>query len=211
VAVLVVGWACPRFVTPATAQAGDRGEFTLLSGADTYAVERFTRTPNRLESELRGPSLGRIQISAVIDPDESVPELTLRFWPVDAAEGDPPNQSATITMRQDTAVIAITSPPGINPQPLSSARDAFVYMNPSFALMEQMIRRARAAGGASASFPVFLAEGGETANVSILNATTDAVTVILGPIIDVVMDAEGHLLSASLQGQNLHVVRSDFP
>jgi len=199
--------------TTATAvgQEVDTGTFVFVVEADTFAIERFVRRPGMAEAEMVGPSIGRIRYEVSITADESVGTMHLEFWTPGAALGDPPNQAATLSFDRDTAVVAIIAPPGIGAQHFASAEGAFLYLNPSFLLIEQMVRRARADGREIVSFPAFLAQDGETVEVRILDAASETVGIVIGNRIDATVDRSGRLLFATLPDQGLTIVRTAGP
>ena len=55
----------------------------------------------------------------------------------------PPVQAADLTVAADTVLLRITTPPGIAEQRIASQSGAFLYLNPSFVMTEQMVLPAR--------------------------------------------------------------------
>lgn len=193
------------------AQTAETGSFVLLVGADTVAVEHFTRRADAARSELTGPSIGRILFDIGLSADESVTRLDIQYWMAGMALEGPPGQVATITIEGDTAEVAITSPPEIESQSFETVEGAFLYLNPSFLLVEQMVRHARAIEGDVVSFGVFLAEGSETAEVRVLDPASVSVGIEFGSRIDATVDSEGRLRSATIVDQGLTVLRAEGP
>lgn len=213
VMTIAMAWVTASLATPVPtpAQAPDSGSFVLLVGADTFAVEHFTRRAGGARSELVGPSIGRILFDVDTSPDESVTRMAIQYWAAGTTLGDPPNQAATITIERDTAVVVITSPPEIEPQRFATAEGAFLYLNPSFLLIEQMVRHAREVGGEIVTFTAFLAQGAETAQVRVLDAASGSVGIVFGSRINAAVDTDGRLRSATLPDQGLTVVRDGGP
>src|SRR5690606_36745236 len=85
------------------------------------------------------------------------------------------------------------------------------YLNPSPALMEQIVRRARAIGGTDVHVPVWLPSGGgQSANVAVVFSASDSVRLTLAgtPILlHIVQQTRG--LSGSMPSQNVTITRSD--
>ncbi len=195
--------------TAVTGQEPIEGAFVMLVGADTFAVENFSRHPDRLTSELSGPSIGRLEISATIGTDAAVRQLTLRFWTPGADPDSSPTQGATLTVRADTIDLDITDPPGIQLQRLPTVDGAFLFINPSFLLIEQMVLHARAAGEDIVEIPVYMAQGGATAPALVASPFAEAVRISIGSQIQAIMDPTGKLLSAAIPDQGLAIIRVD--
>jgi len=196
--------------SPAFSQSAEEGAFVLLVGADTFGIENFTRRADGLTGEMTSRAIGKIAYTASLGADGNVPRLTLQYWGAGAPHDGPPTQGGTLTADGDSVTIDITDPPGVGSQQIASQDSAFIYLSPSFLLTEQMIMRARAMGGSAAVFPVFMAQGGETATVRVtfIDATTANVS-ILGSEIRATIDARGSLQSAAIPAQGLTVSRVD--
>lgn len=212
-AATITAWVASSLAVPVSsmAQSAETGSFVLLVGADTVAVEHFTRRAGAARSELMGPSIGRIVFDIELSADERVTKLDIQYWMVGMSSGGPPGQAATITIEGDTAVVAITRPPEIDSQRFGTTEGAFLYLNPSFLLVEQMVRHARQFGGDIVSFGVFLAEGSETAEARVLDPASESVGIEFGSRIDAVVDPEGRLRSATIVDQGLTVLRAGEP
>jgi hypothetical protein len=199
---------CLAAPTHAGAQASEEGAFALLVGSDTFAIETFSRLPQAVTGELVGRAVGRMTYTLSLAPDAGIQEMNLTYWGPGVDPDGPPVQAATLTVDGDTVVIQITTPPGVGEQRIASEPDAFLYLNPSFVMTEQMVRHARARGGDSVQFPVFMVQGGDTAPAIISSPASDNVRVtILGSPIQVVMLPSGGMASAGIPGQGLSVVR----
>lgn len=126
------------------------GAFVLLRGQDTLVTEHYSRSPGRLEGQLRLAD-GRLwAYRAEIDPAQLVTRIDQHRTgrgavPLDASAilgGD----SILRTLRLGAA------PPGVQRDTVPPGSVA--YLLPSAALAEQVLRRARALGGDSAQVPV---------------------------------------------------------
>ncbi len=129
-------------------QAPDSGAFVITLGKDTIAVERYTRTADRLVDDVvlrgRAPVIVR-HFVATLNPDGSVARLELD----NSAPGDPTRPPFhgvarftteqaffDVTRNDQTTTASVLTPVGTLP-----------FLGNSFALYEQVYRRARALGG----------------------------------------------------------------
>jgi hypothetical protein len=212
--VIPVFLAFAAFFAPAhdiSAQQARQGAFVVLVGADTFAVEKFSRGPDALTSELSGASIGVIQFSAIPGADASVRDLTLNYWMPGADADGTATQGAHLTVDGDTIILDITTPPGVQVQRLPTRDNAFLYIHPSFLLIEQMVRHARVTGGEVVDIPVFMAQDGDTAPIRITSPGSESVTIFIGAQIQATMDIDGLLRSAAIPGQGLSIIRVDGP
>jgi uncharacterized protein len=131
-------------------------------GGDTFAVENVTRTAGRMEAELAGPAIGRMLWTVTVSPDGTVPELVLRAWPPGRAGDDGAVQDVRFTLEGDSAAVEVTGAAGARTGRTATRPGAIPYINPSFALREPVLTRARALGGESAVVPLFFLQGGQT-------------------------------------------------
>jgi len=150
VAVLAVaiGACAPsatRTSTPAAIAGPETGAFLVRLGDDTVAVERYTRTADRLEGDIVNRAPARIAHYVVMLGPNGLPtraELTVR-----RPDGSPlPNQpqSATVTFGPDTAVSVVMRDTAITRR--IAARGAFPGAATSYALPELALRHIVASG-----------------------------------------------------------------
>jgi uncharacterized protein len=196
------------FAAPAAGQGGEEAGFVVLMRADTFAVESFTRTADRLEGVLAGRAIGRLAYSMTLGPDATTPELRLRAWRPGAEPDAGPMQEAHLRVVGDSSVAEITTPAGTHTERLATRRDAMLYLNPSFAQMEQLVLRARAVGGDSADIPVLMVQGGQTITATVVRQGADSVVVSFGGLqLRAAVGADGRLLGGSIPAQNLTFTR----
>lgn len=191
------------------AQQGDAFVLLLASG-DTIAVERFTRTADRLSGELLMPAAGaRFTYTATLAPDATVTRLENALRPAAADRNAPAQQSAVITFPGDSAIAVITQGDQSVTQRLASRPGALPFINPSFALVEQLVRRAFAIGGDSVGVPTFLVQGGQTLSVTIRRLGSDSVIVDLagGAPARLAVGAAGEITGGAVPAQGLRIVR----
>lgn len=186
--------------------AADSGAFVLTIGKDTFAVERFTRSDTALVGELTGAQLGTIRYDAALTPDALVPRLESRFWPPGTPDTGAPAQHAVFSLPGgDSATLEMAG----QTQRLATRPGALPYANPSFALVEQLLRRARRPGADHSEIPVLMTAGGATLPATVTWADGDSVTLaIAGVGMRVRFDAaSGRLLGAEVPAQRLRVER----
>lgn len=193
---------------PAAAQAVRQNAFVLLIGADTLAVENVSRTPATLEGELVGRATGRMVYSLTLGPAGTVRELTLSAWMPGRTGEAAPVQEARLTLSGDSVLVEVTGDAGSRTQRIATRPGALPYLNPSFALMEQVLVRARALGGTSAVVPLFFVQGGQTVDATVTWATADSATVtIAGSEMHLATSPDGELLYAGVPAQGLTATR----
>jgi uncharacterized protein len=192
------------------AQDGDTGAFVMLMGADTFAVEKFSRTAERLTGEMTGRSFGRVEYELVAGESVSRSVLTLRAWLPGAADGGEPSQVATIRVNGTAARAEIGAGAGARTQEFSTTEGALMYLNPSFAIMEEAVRRVRASGDPTSTVPLLFVQGGQTMEASISRVGDDSVAIVMGgSAMRAAVDGEGRILGAAVDAQNLRVLRVD--
>jgi dipeptidyl aminopeptidase/acylaminoacyl peptidase len=195
--------------TPLTAQQ-DEAFVLLLASGDTVAVERFARSPDRLAAELLVRAAGaRFTWAVTLAPDASVTRLENAFRAAGADRSAPPAQSAEITFTGDSAIAVITTGERTATQRLGTRRGAIPFINPSFALVEQVVRRAFVLGGDSVSVPTFFVQGGRTLSFVVQRVGTDSVVVDLGGApARLAVSASGDILGGTVPAQGLRIVRT---
>ncbi len=147
--------------TPAAAQTTTR-TFLLKAGADTIAVEVVRRSPGRLEGDLVFRAANqRWHYVATIGGDEMVSALVNEFRPATDAVTAAPKQSARLVFTGDSVWVTFSGPTP-PPQRLAVAPGAMPYINPSFAMVEQALRRARQMGRGDKTIPLFGVSAGQT-------------------------------------------------
>jgi hypothetical protein len=88
-------------------------------------------------------------------------------------------------------------------------RGAIVYLNLSFALLEQATRRARTLQQDSVAVPFFNLGGGQTLDGTVLRLTADSAAVRLGSVeFRLQIDPAGRIMGGAIPSQSLVVSRS---
>jgi uncharacterized protein len=195
---------------PATAQAAQQSAFVLLVGSDTLAVENVARTPTRLEGDLVGRATGRALYSLRLGPAATVEEMTLRAWMPGRVGDDAPAQDVQLTLAGDTVQLDVTGAAGTRTERLATRSGALPYVNPSFALVEQVLARSRALGDDGNVVPLFFLAGGQTLDATVTWVTRDSATIVIGGTeMHAVVRGDGSLLRAAVPAQGLTVTRTD--
>jgi hypothetical protein len=177
--------------------APETGAFIVRLGSDTVAVERFTRTEDRLEGDLvvRTPNTRIAHYVITLDPGglPTRAEYSLR-----RPDGSPvPNapRSATLVFGPDTVVSVVTRDTAVTRR--IAARSAFPSMGPSFAMVELVLRHLMASGRDSADIAM-VGVGAQTANVfptRIMRPDSARITWFLGAPQRARIDREGRILA----------------
>lgn len=192
---------------PLAAQRGaDSAAFVVRRGADTVAVETFGRDRTHLGGTLVIWGAGGFaeRWSAVVAPDATVPLIEVAVTPTADTLGHR-TQRARLIFRDDSVAIDGVTGDRLDTRVLGTQTGAVPYINLSFALLEQALRRGLVAG---TSVPLFNLGGGQTAVASVERRGSAAARLALGPVaIDLTTDAEGRILSARIDAQNLRVER----
>lgn len=199
---------------PAAPLAAQRDAFVMLRGTDTIAVEVFRRLPGRLDVDLsERVTRSRITLAAERTPAGLVRRLENQLRRADAAAGSPPQQQAVLTFARDSVTVDITGPAGARTLRLGTKANALPYVNPSTAMVELLLQRARTVGGDSASVPLFYVAGGMTIPALVRWLGTDSAVVSFSPGQDfrLAVDAEQRILGGSVPSQGLRIVRTTLP
>ena len=148
--VLTLGAAGSAFAGRLDAQtaAADSGTFVIRHAADTIGIERFERTATTLKGTLALRSAkGTAQVyEAVVAPDASVAliEVTVQQTPDSGQTKGRVVQRARVIFKEDSAAVDDVTNHGLQTRVFGTERGAVPYLNLSFALLEQAIRRSRA-------------------------------------------------------------------
>ena len=143
-AIAVIGF------TPALVRAqavSDSGTFVVRHARDTVATERFSRTDTKIEGTvtLRNAKHTSQRWSAVVAPDATLPliEVTIREGSDTGGRSAKVVQRARVIFKEDSVAVDELGGQGIQTRLFATERGAMPYLNLSFALLEQAVRRAR--------------------------------------------------------------------
>jgi hypothetical protein len=207
--VLVLSSAVPASLSAQT--SADSGTFVVRHAGDTVATERFSRTPTHLEGTLaiHNPKGTSERWSAVVAPDATLPliEVTVREGAGSEAGKAKVRQRARVIFKDDSAAVDEVGDAGIMTRIFGTERGAIPYLNLSFALLEQGIRRARATP-ATNQVAFFNLGGGQTKSAKISPLGADSVNLDLGDVeFHLRVDAAGQVLGGRIPKQDVVVER----
>lgn len=190
--------------------AGRRDLLILLAGNDTVSVERFSRTASRLEGEIVvRPANARFTLGVDVAADGAALRLQNAYRQASADVASPPAQSADVRFTDDSVIVDVSGGGRTATQRFATTKGAVPFLNPSFALVELMIQRARAIGGDSVAVPVWNLQGGTTAMASVIKRGRDSVVVMLGSVpAHLAVNAAGEITGGAVPAQGLRIVRA---
>jgi hypothetical protein len=186
--------------------SADSGSFVVHHSRDTVAVERFARSATKLEGtlELRNSRRTSQRYSAVIAPDATLPliEVTVR-------EGSDSGVKARVVQRgrvifkEDSVAVDEVGDAGLVTRVFGTEEGAIPYLNLSFALLEQAVRRARRSEPA-AQLAFFNLGGGQTLKATMSPLGSDSLTLDIGDVrFHLRVDREGRVLGGRIPSQNV--------
>jgi hypothetical protein len=211
--LVLAACAAPAAQGPIAAPSGaaaERGEFTLRQAETVIATERFTRSGDRVESELVFPGQVRIVYTATLAPDATVPRIELQAFPAAGSADAAPAQRSVATFRSDSVFTETTTGDSTQTARHAATPGALPYLNPSPVMMEQILRRARVIGGEQVEVPVYVAgSGGQVVPATVSFQGTGAASINLGGVEVVIStDAAGRILSGTVPAQNVSIERT---
>ena len=206
-AVVLAQSAAPQ---PAARDAvpGDSGVFIIRHAGDTVATERFSRTATTLQGTLAiRNSKGTLEAyQAVVAPDASVPliEVTVRESQDSGRTNGKILQRARVIFKEDSAAVDDMGSRGIQTRILGTERGAVPYLNLSFALLEQAVRRSLATAPATTRVPFFNLGGGQTLDAKVSKLGADSLTLMIGNVeFRLRVDPSGRVLGGAIPAQQL--------
>ncbi|MGH7631529.1 MAG: hypothetical protein ACREOF_19505 [Gemmatimonadales bacterium] len=201
----------------ATAQVGDSGTFLVRRGADTVATEEFSRSGVTLEGRLhfKAHKFLSERYRVIVAPDATIPlvEVTVRNGPDSGTVQAKFTQRTRVVFRDDSVAVDDMGGRGLKTLVLATERGAMPYINLSFVLLEQALRRARTLGAGAVEVPFFNLSGtnrqsGQTIRGTVAPVGADSVTVAIGTVeFRLRVDQDGRLLGGGIPAQNLSVER----
>jgi hypothetical protein len=189
----------------------DSGSFVVRHGRDTVAIERFSRTPTRLEGTLAILNAKRTseRYTAVIAPDATLPliEVTVREGVDSGRVKAKIVQRARVIFKEDSAAVDEVGGAGLMTRVFGTQTGAVPYLNLSFVLLEQAIRRARAASGNS-EVSFFNLGGGQTLKAKLSPIGSDSLKLDIGDVrYHLRVDSAGRVLGGRIPAQDVVVER----
>ena len=193
--------------TSMAAQNTEPYTFRMIAGADTLSSEVVQRSATRVDVDMIDKTAGaHWQYSLALTPDGRVSEMTNAYYRL-AQDDTVPYQSAALTFGSDTVTVTISGNVS-HVEKIASRADALPYINPSFAMVEQLLRRARAIGGSANTLHIFSVVGGTTVPVLVERLGADSAVVRIGQTeMRVTEGPDGALIEAAVPAQHIRVIR----
>ncbi|HET9727594.1 MAG TPA: hypothetical protein VFP28_11810 [Gemmatimonadales bacterium] len=199
---------------PCAAQsaAPDSGTFVIRHASDTVALEHFSRTATSLEGTLamRDHKGTAQRYQAVVAPDASVAliEVTVQEQPDSGQKRARVIQRARVIFKEDSAAVDDVTNHGLQTRLFGTERGAVPYLNLSFALLEQAVRRSRAVDPAGKQVPLFNLGGGQTLDAKLSPIGADSLAVAIGSVeFHLRVDQTGRVLGGRIPAQEVVVDR----
>lgn len=189
----------------------DSGSFVVRHGRDTVAIERFTRALIKLEGTLalRNSKKTSERYTAVIAPDGTLPliEVTVREGVDSGAVKAKIVQRARVIFKQDSAAVDEVGDAGLMTRVFGTEEGAVPYLNLSFALLEQAVRRAGVSQSGS-QVPLFNLGGGQTLTAKLSPLGNDSLKLEIGDIrYHLRVDSTGRVLGGRIPVQDVVIDR----
>jgi hypothetical protein len=196
------------------AQQPERSVFVIRRGADTVATEELARTPTELTGTLtfRGKAATSEWYRAVVAPDTTVAlvEVNVREGADTGLVKPRVVQRTRAIFRGDSVAIDDVTGNGIQTRVLATQAGAVPYLNLSFGLLEQAIRRATVPGRDTVKVAFFNLSGGagQGGGVTVVGTVwrvgADSVALELGSVeFRMRVDGVGRLLGGGIPVQRL--------
>ena len=186
---------------PAT---GESGAFILRHGADTIAIENFTRSvpTGSLTSDLLLRGSGRVHFTAVVGADALISRMTLDGYAPGASS---PASHGIVTIGRDT--VTVDRGAG-HIQRAATSAGALPWINPSFTLVDQIVRRARAIGKLPAQIPLFTLAAGQTFTATVSRIAADSMSIAFPDVqMHVAVNGAGQVVGGVVPAQNVTITR----
>ncbi len=194
---------------PLAAQVAVRSSaIVLLKGNDTLVVERIQRAGERVTATVAVKGAPSLTLTYSLTPDHLMSRATFAARAANAPADAPVLQSGAIDFVGDSAIVLIRGAGGREvTQRIGTRREALLVVNNDFVVVEQAVRRARARGLTTMSFPVFTLSGGMTLDATLeLFHPDSARFAIAGNATVASVDAEGNVTGGHLPGQDVRIV-----
>jgi hypothetical protein len=190
----------------------DSGVFVVRHSGDTVATETFSRKETSIQGTLTLNNSKHTfhRYTAVLAPDASVPMIDVAVR--EDADGGRVKaklvQRARVIFKEDSAAVDAVIGQSIETRVFGTEVGAIPYLNMSFALLEQAIRRSRAPGATAGQVPFFNLGGGQTVNGTLKSLGSDSLTLAIGEVeFRLRVDPQGRVLGGAIPKQDVIVER----
>ncbi len=191
------------------ALAAQSGQFVVRLGNDTLAIEQYTRTADRLQGEqvVRSPrTVHRIYTATFGAGAGAIERFELVTHNVSGGQG-PTETNSTALFRGDSAIVQLTRGDSTLTQRVKVSAGGLPYVGQNYALVEEVARRARAAGGDRYTTTMLPFGAAEPWTVEVDRLGRDSMTIMLGPLgrLRMRVDERGTLLGLTGAGSTMQV------
>jgi hypothetical protein len=198
---------------PAAAPRNESAAFVVTIGTDTVSVERYTRTATTLSGEVitRSPRTTSRVYTARLRPDGSVSQVEITARQLTAAPSTPPTVTS-VSFAGDTAAVRIVRGDSVQTQRVVAGANAFPLVGGSYAIYEQAIMHARAAGATDTRVRLVAAGNPQPVNVELRGVAGDSLQLVTlaGPA-SVRTDATGRILAVNAPQSTQKIVLQRLP
>jgi hypothetical protein len=185
----------------------ESGQFTLTQAGKQIATERYTRSAAAKDGELRTSAGLRVTYAAQITSG-SVSHITLNVYaPTDSAK---PRQTARVRFSADSMTLETIREGALVVEKQAAPRGAVPFVFPSVAWMEEIVKKGKTQGGASAKVAVAIL----SAPQQVLSATvafsspTQARLQLADLDITFTVDGQGRIVRGEVPAQNIVIERA---
>lgn len=185
--------------------APDSGTFVIRHGRDTVATEQFSRSETKLEGTLSSRDKSNQRYTAVIAPDATLPliEVIIREGTDSAGRKARVSQRARAIFKEDSVAVDAVGGDGLQTRLFVTERGAVPYLNLSFALLEQAVRRARVSPDTS-QVALFNLGGGQTLTARLSRLGRDSLVLAIGNVeYHLRVDQAGRVLGGRIPAQDV--------
>ncbi len=188
-----------------SAVRAEKAGFLLRAGADTLSLERFTRDGNAIEGEVVFRPIGARFTYHYETANGAARSLSLSANKLASPPDAAPLQVSTVRFAGDS--VFVDSRPGGH-SAYGTTPGALAYLNPSMAMVEDVVRALLTRPADAMSVPCFLVMGGQTAEVTATRPAPDSLTLVLGglPLL-LHLGPDGRLLGGLIPAQGVVIER----
>ncbi len=181
-------------------QAQARAGFVTRLGADTFAVERYTRSTSGYEGDLVmfSPSTRFYHYKVELTSKGTVGKFELSVRPGIPGPGSTPAGVGTAVVSKDTATIIFRRGEKTDTQHLKLAEQSAPFLFYSAAFWDQLTHQARAAGKDSLKVDLFSIGASQVIPTTVIKRGADSVSIdLFGSPIYVRVDGQGNALGTN--------------
>src|SRR3989454_1031010 len=200
--LLIAALAIPAMLPAQT------GQFLVRLGRDTLALERYTRTADRLEGEqvVRSPRTVHRLYTVTFGPSGAVERFEFITHNVSGGPG-PLERRATASFSGDTVVMTIPRGDSTATMRVKTGPGALPFVGQAWGLVEEVARRARAAGSERYTIAMLPLGDVEPWEGTATPTGPDSMTIVLGELgsFRARVDGQGTILGLSGVGSTMQV------